>query len=68
MTVRSPLTLLNKIEESFQLAEQKKVQKIYILGGGEIHQQTIARADRLIITEIQADFEGDTFFSEIDKS
>ena len=56
------------IEESFQLAEQKKVQKIYILGGDEIFQQTIALADRLIITEIHADFEGDTFFPDIDKS
>ena len=65
----SPTVLVaHSIEESFQLAEQKKVQKIYILGGGKIYQQTIALADRLIITEIHADFEGDTFFSEIDKS
>jgi dihydrofolate reductase len=58
----------HSIEKSFQLAEQKKVPKIYILGGGEIYQQTIALADRLIITEIHADFEGDTFFPDIDKS
>lgn len=58
----------HSIEEAFQLAEQKKVQKIYILGGGEIYQQTIALADRLIITEIHCEFEGDTFFPDIDKS
>jgi dihydrofolate reductase len=58
----------HSIEKSFQLAEKKKVQKIYILGGGEIYQQTIAPADRLIITEIHCEFEGDTFFFEIDKS
>jgi dihydrofolate reductase len=56
------------IEEAFQLAEQNRVQKIYILGGGEIYQQTIALADRLIITEIHCEFEGDTFFPDIDKS
>jgi dihydrofolate reductase len=44
------------------------VQKIYILGGGEVYQQTIALADRLIITEIHCEFEGDTFFPDIDKS
>jgi dihydrofolate reductase len=58
----------HSIEESFQRAEQKKLQKIYILGGGEIYQQTIALANRLIITEIHCEFEGDTFFPEIDKS
>jgi len=58
----------HSIEEAFQLAEQNRVQKIYILGGGEIYQQTIALADRLIITEIHCEFEGDTFFPDIDKS
>jgi len=56
------------IEEAFQLAEQNRVPKIYILGGGEIDRQTIALADRLIITEISCEFEGDTFFPAIDKS
>ncbi|MEG4294756.1 dihydrofolate reductase [Microcoleus sp. C2C3] len=66
---KSPtVRVAQSIEESFQLAEQKKVQRIYILGGGEIYQQTIALADRLIITEIHANFEGDTFFPDIDKS
>lgn len=58
----------HSIEESFQLAEQNGVQKIYILGGGEIYKQTIDLADRLIITEIHGEFEGDTFFPDIDKS
>ena len=58
----------HSIEEAFQLAEQNRVPKIYILGGGEIYQQTIALADRLIITEIHCEFEGDTFFPDIDKS
>lgn len=58
----------HSIEESFQLAAQNGVQKVYILGGGEIYQQSIELADRLIITEIHGEFEGDTFFPDIDKS
>jgi dihydrofolate reductase len=58
----------HSIEESLQLAEKSGVPKVYILGGGEIYKQTIALADQLIITEIDAEFEGDTFFPEIDKS
>lgn len=58
----------HSIEESLHLAAQNGVQKVYILGGGEIYKQTIALADRLIITEIHDEFEGDTFFPDIDKS
>ncbi len=58
----------HSVEESFQLAEQKGVQKVYILGGGEIYQQTIDLVDRLIITEIHNEFVGDTFFPEINQS
>lgn len=64
----SNFQVAHSVEESFQLAEQKGVQKAYILGGGEIYQQTIALVDRLIITEIHKKFAGDTFFPEIDKS
>lgn len=60
--------VVHSIEASFQLAEQNGVQKVYILGGGEIYRQTIALADRLIITEIHGEFEGNIFFPEIDKS
>jgi len=66
---QSPTVLVaHSIEESFQLAAQNGVQKVYILGGGEIYQQSIELADRLIITEIHGEFEGDTFFPDIDKS
>lgn len=66
---QSPTVLVaHSIEESFQLAAQNGVQKVYILGGGEIYQQSIDLADRLIITEIHGEFEGDTFFPDIDKS
>ena len=62
------IQVAHSIEESFQLAEKSGVPKVFILGGGEIYKQTLALADQLILTEIEAEFEGDTFFPEIDKS
>lgn len=62
------IQVAQSIEESLQLAEKSGVPKVYILGGGEIYKQTIALADQLILTEIEAEFEGDTFFPDIDKS
>ncbi len=37
-----------------------------VVGGGEIYRQTIARADRLEITHVDVDVDGDTVFPEID--
>lgn len=56
----------NSLSEGIQKAEKEQVEKLYILGGGEIYRQAMDIADRLIITEIHATLEGDTFFPEID--
>lgn len=41
---------------------------IYIAGGASIYQQTISMADRLFITRVNLEPEGDAFFPEIDPS
>ncbi|MBZ0092631.1 MAG: dihydrofolate reductase [Sulfuricellaceae bacterium] len=41
--------------------------EIFFVGGAELYRQAIALADRLYLTEIQADFPGDAFFPEFDK-
>jgi dihydrofolate reductase len=44
------------------LAASGNVDEIFVIGGAQIYDALLARADRLLITEIDADFEGDTFF------
>jgi dihydrofolate reductase len=39
---------------------------VFVIGGGEIYREAIAHAARLHLTEIDAAFEGDTWFPEID--
>ncbi len=39
--------------------------ELLIIGGAQIYEQTIGLADRLYVTEIDADIDGDTFFPEI---
>jgi len=39
-----------------------------VIGGAEFYGQLLPRADTLYLTRIQADFEGDTFFPELDES
>lgn len=41
--------------------------QIFIIGGAEIYRQTLPFCQRLYLTEIKRDFEGDTFFPEYDR-
>ena len=38
---------------------------IFVIGGAQIYRQTMAMADRIYVTEIHADIQGDTVFPEI---
>ena len=42
------------------------IDEICIIGGGEIFVQSFGIADRLYVTHVLADIDGDTFFPEID--
>jgi dihydrofolate reductase len=41
--------------------------EVMICGGASVYRQVLPIADRLYITFVHGDFEGDTFFPEIDK-
>lgn len=43
-----------------------KNEDIYIIGGGQIYQQSISFADQLNITRVHHSFDADVFFPEID--
>lgn len=52
------------IENAVYGAKKIDDQRIFIVGGGEIYRQTIDRADRLFLTLVEGNFEGDTFFPD----
>ncbi|MGG1399395.1 dihydrofolate reductase [Bacillus salipaludis] len=47
---------------------RKQEDEIFIIGGAEIFKETFQYADRLYITEIHSEFEGDTYFPEFNHS
>lgn len=49
------------LEAALKVIEDEEV---FIIGGGVLYRQTINQADRLIITEIKKEYNGDTFFPE----
>ncbi len=38
--------------------------KIFVIGGGQVYAEAIHRADRLELTIVEGEFEGDTFFPD----
>ena len=53
---------------SSALAATADVPKVFVIGGGELYAQALPLADELVLTEVDADFEGDTFFPRWDRS
>jgi dihydrofolate reductase len=56
----------NSIEAA--LASTPTSQEVFVIGGAEIYLLALPRAVRLYLTEIEHEFDGDTFFPEFDRS
>jgi dihydrofolate reductase len=52
----------SNLEEA--LAAHKDEKEIFIIGGENLYRQTLSRVDRLYLTLIHHQFEGDTYFPE----
>ena len=50
------------LEDAIAYCKAQGQKEILIAGGGSIYEQTLPYADKIYATEIDADFEGDTFF------
>ena len=59
--------VVNSVEEALKIAKGKDKEEIFIIGGGQIYAQTIGLADKLYLTIVKGEFEGDTFFPDYKK-
>lgn len=53
----------HSLDEAYTLAEA--AQEVFVIGGGNVFAEALPHVDRLYVTEIDASFEGDAFFPEI---
>jgi len=59
--------IVRSVEEAIEEAK-KYGETIYIIGGKNIYEQTLDLADKLEITEVYKDFEGDVLFPEVNEA
>ncbi len=59
-------TLANSLDEALDIARGRGEDEVFILGGSEIYAMALPLADRLVLTVVHAEIEGDTYFPEFD--
>lgn len=56
--------VVSSFEDGVRKAKEHDKNEIFIIGGGQIYSQAIGIADRLYLTIVHAEFEGDSYFPD----
>ena len=76
-TIRGPSTssgtteklhFSHSLEEAIEFCKAQGQEEILVAGGESIYRQALPYATRIYATEIEADFDGDTFFPDLDNT
>ena len=58
--------VLNSLEEALNTAYENGEEEVFIIGGGQIYEMSKDLWDKIYLTEVDLEVEGDVFFPEID--
>jgi dihydrofolate reductase len=56
------VVVVNSVEEALVVACQTGTDEVFVIGGAEIYRLTLPIANKIYLTEVKADFEGDAHF------
>lgn len=56
--------VVHSLDEALEKARKVDQEEIMVIGGGEIYKQALPQADRLYLTLVDAEMEGDVFFPD----
>ncbi len=62
------VVIFYSLQQALNYCATSSFDKVYIIGGGQIYEQSINHADELMISEMNFESEGDTYFPETDLS
>jgi dihydrofolate reductase len=58
--------VVGSLEEALTMAKRDDTDEIFVIGGGEVYKQALSFADRVYLTRVHAEIEGDVFFPDLD--
>ncbi|CDY73789.1 Dihydrofolate reductase [Caballeronia glathei] len=59
---------VTNLDDALALAAGDQADEAFVIGGAQLYREAIHHADTVIVTEIDADFEGNTKFDALDPS
>lgn len=62
------VVVVSDLQAAYKAAEAADTREVFVLGGGEIYAQAIGDADKIHLTRVHAQLDGDTHFPVLDKS
>lgn len=62
------VSVVNSVDAAIALAKELNYKEIFIIGGGEIYMIAFERANKIYMTRVHAELEGDTYFPVIEKN
>lgn len=60
------VSVVGSLEEAIDAVRKTDALEGYIIGGGQVYEQSISLADKIYLTRVHTAIEGDTFFPSID--
>lgn len=63
------VVMVSTVDEAIIRAQKEKgPDEIFIIGGGEIYRQSLNKVQKIYLTRIHKDYEGDAFYPEVPKN
>ncbi|NBB18351.1 dihydrofolate reductase [Runella sp. CRIBMP] len=55
--------VVNSVNKAIEAARQTGTDEAFVIGGAEVYKMTLPVADKIYLTEVKAEFEGDAYFT-----
>ncbi|MBK8611577.1 MAG: dihydrofolate reductase [Chitinophagaceae bacterium] len=62
------VTVVKDLNEALEKAAETNCNEAFVIGGGEIYKQAFDMADKIYLTRVHTEIDGDTFFPEVDEN
>ena len=67
LTYKKGVIVVNELEKALEIARNNEEKELFLIGGEQIYRLGMPLADKIYLTRIHTELEGDTFFPIIDE-
>jgi len=68
LSYKKGVIVVNELEKALEIADNNREKELFLIGGEQIYRLGMPLADKIYLTRIHTELEGDTFFPSIDNN